>query len=120
MPPETAKYLHDVVVACDYLVQFTSDKSFEDFQQDPLLRSAVERQFITIGEALTKAIKVEPLLASQINHIRKIIGFRNILVHSYSAIEDATVWGVIENDLAVLHEQVRQLLAGFEKGYDGG
>ena len=52
MTPEVLKFLHDVEQACWLIEQFTSGKSIENFQCDVQLRSAVERQFITIGEAL--------------------------------------------------------------------
>ena len=46
-----------------------------------------------------------------ITGLRQIIGFRNVLVHGYAAIQDATVWGVVENDLARLNKEVADLLA---------
>jgi uncharacterized protein with HEPN domain len=52
MPPEVLKSLHDIHMACDLIRQFTAGKSRDDFRADAQLRSAVERQFITIGEAL--------------------------------------------------------------------
>ena len=51
MPPEIAKYFHDVLIACQLLEDFTQGKSFADYQADALLRAGVEREFITIGEA---------------------------------------------------------------------
>jgi hypothetical protein len=38
MPPEIAKYLHDVALACQLLEAFTRGKSFPDYQADALLR----------------------------------------------------------------------------------
>ncbi len=110
MPPEIAKYLNDVYQACLVLEIFTRGKSFSDYQGDALLRSAVERQFIIIGEALMQAERKEPGLGQSINDLRKIIAFRNVLVHGYAAIQDTTVWGVVENDLAGLKRQAEDLL----------
>ena len=59
MPPEIAKFLHDIFVACQLLEDFTRGKSFADFQADALLRAGVEREFITIGEALMQADKLD-------------------------------------------------------------
>jgi len=111
MPPDVAKYLHDVLTACRLLEDFTRGKSFVDYQGDALLRAGVEREFITIGEALMRAERLDAAAVQPISALRQIIGFRNVLVHGYAAIQTATVWGVVENDLALLAQQVAALLA---------
>jgi len=113
MPPEVLKFLHDVEQACGLIEQFTSGRSVEDFQRDVQLRSAVERQFITIGEALQQSLRVKPDLANSISESRRIINFRNVMVHGYAQIMPDTVWGVVEKDLKLLHQQVRQLIVAF-------
>ena len=50
-----------------------------------------------------------PSLLEQIPDTEKIIGFRNVLVHGYDMIDDATVWSAIESNLPVLLEEVRAL-----------
>lgn len=96
MAPEIAKYLHDVLTACQQLEQFAQGKSFADYQADALLRAGDERSFITIGEALMQAEKRDAATLKPIDNLRQIIGFRNVLVHGYSAIQDATVWGALK------------------------
>ena len=110
MQPEAAKYLEDVRQACVLLQDFTRAKSFADYLADPMLRAAVEREFIIIGEALFQAGRKDAGLSSHIPVLAQIIGFRNILVHGYAAIQHQTVWGVVENDLAPLKQQVEDLL----------
>ena len=51
---ESKKYLYDVQSAAALIRQFTSEKSLFDFESDAMLRSAVERQFEIIGEALSQ------------------------------------------------------------------
>ena len=51
---ESKKYLYDVQSAAALIRQFTSGKSLIDFESDAMLRSAVERQFEIIGEALSQ------------------------------------------------------------------
>ncbi len=46
-----------------------------------------------------------------ISRLRQIIGFRNVLVYGYAAIQPATVWGLLENDLLLLKREVQMLLA---------
>ena len=110
MPPEVAKYLEDVRQACVLLQDFTRGKSFADYGANALLRAGVEREFILVGEALLQASKKESALGQSITSLPKIIGFRNILVHGYAVIQNQTVWSVVENDLALLKQEVEWLL----------
>lgn len=84
--PDTLKYLFDVAEACRLLAQFTSGKTLADYESDALLRSAVERQFEIIGEALRLAIREEPDLAGRISGSSRIIAFRNRLIHGYASV----------------------------------
>lgn len=59
MPPDRRKYLWDALTAAGLMFEFSAAKSFEDYQADPMLRSAVERQFKIIGEALKQLSKVD-------------------------------------------------------------
>jgi len=111
MPPEVLKFLHDIEQACGLIEQFVSGRTVEDFQRDVQLRSAVERQFITIGEALQQLLRAQPDVANSISDSRRIINFRNVMVHGYAQIVPDTVWGVVEKDLKLLHQQVRHLIA---------
>jgi uncharacterized protein with HEPN domain len=104
------KFLHAVEQACELIEQFTAGKSIVDFRQDAQLRSAVERQFITIGEAIQQSLRLLPELANSISEYRRIINFRNVMVHGYAQIMPDTVWGVVEKDLVVLHQQVETLI----------
>jgi uncharacterized protein with HEPN domain len=112
MRPEALKLLHDIGQACELIARFTAGKTVEDFRNDIQLRSAVERQFITIGEALQQLLRVEPGLASSITDSRRIINFRNVMVHGYAQIVPDTVWGIVESGLPVLHDEVKQSMAG--------
>ena len=53
------------------------------FSKDFDKRSAVERWFITIGEAMRRLREHHPELATRIPDISDIIDFRNVLVHNY-------------------------------------
>lgn len=110
MRPEIRKFLYDIRLACEALVQFTNGKSLNDYQADLLLRAGVERELMIIGEALNQAMRVAPTLAEKITGIRQVINFRNIIVHGYSTIENETVWGILQKDLPVLYDQPCALL----------
>jgi uncharacterized protein with HEPN domain len=110
MQLEAKKLLEDVRQACEEILAFTDGKTYQDYKRDRLLRSGVERQFEIIGEALNRLVKTATDVASQVSHRKRIISFRNILIHGYDLVEDAVVWDVVTKDLPLLHSQVLKLL----------
>ena len=113
---EAKKYLFDIKHAADLLLSFSLGKTFVEFTADPLLRSAIERQFEIIGEALNQLSKVDPDTVAAISEHRRIIAFRNILIHGYAEIDHRLVWGILEGKLPDLHRQVEALLANDVSG----
>lgn len=111
MQPEIRKFLFDVRSACEALLTFAQGKTLQDYRSDLLLRSGVERQLQIIGEALNQAHKIDRHIAEMIKNFRQIINLRNVIIHGYSAIEDDTTWGILQDDMPKLHEQVNNLLA---------
>ena len=91
MPRDARKYLWDAQSASRAITDFTEGKTYDDFAQDLLLRSAVERQFEIIGEALSQLAKSHPEIAAKVPDLPRIVAFRNILIHGYAAIDRATV-----------------------------
>lgn len=74
------------------------------------MRSAIERNFEIIGEALNRIRQNDPTLAERIPDNRAIIGFRNLLIHGYDSIDHSRVWAVIQKDAPQLQGLVAQLL----------
>lgn len=110
MHPEAQKYLYDIREACQRLDEFTKDRSLDDYLSNEMLQSAVERQFEVIGEALSRLHKIDAALVESIPDFRRIIAFRNILIHGYATIRRETVWGVVQTDLPILSRHIKELL----------
>ncbi|HWE85724.1 MAG TPA: HepT-like ribonuclease domain-containing protein [Terracidiphilus sp.] len=108
---EARKYLYDIQEAASFASQFTEGKGFAQYQQDPMLRFAVERAFAIIGEALLKLDRIDPSAAAKVSEFRSIIAFRNILVHAYAQVDDRIVWGVVQSKLPVLIHEIAALMA---------
>jgi len=107
---ESKKYLFDARQAALRIHQFIQGKGIADYQREALLRSAVERQREFVGEALTRLAKVDPACAGRIGEHRRIIAFRNILVHAYAEVDDQVIWNVVELKLPTLLRDVEALL----------
>jgi uncharacterized protein with HEPN domain len=108
---EARKYLYDIQEAAQLATSFTAGKAFEDYEQNSMLRLAVERAFAIIGEALAQLARVDNSIADQITDLRAIVAFRNILVHAYAQVDDRIVWGIVQTKLPVLVREVDELMA---------
>jgi len=110
MPPEVPKWLEDVRDAAQYILTATQDQSFEAFSADRTLRQAIERNFEIVGEAINRIARTDETVASRLTDRRRIVAFRNILVHGYDNIDLGIVWAVIQNALPRLLGEVEILL----------
>ncbi len=111
MQSEVRTLLFDIASAISAIEEFTAGRSLEEYEQDLMLRSAVERQFGIIGEATARVGQRDPELAARIGDYRAIIDFRNVLVHAYQRVRDETVWGVVQDGLPSLRRDIEALLA---------
>ena len=94
------KFLSDILQAIELIESFVVDvKDFDDYLIDRKTQSAVERQLGIIGEALNKFEKLFP--DSQISNARKIVGFRNRLIHTYDSVDPSMVWAILKNHLGL-------------------
>ena len=112
MPLHDARnWLWDVRQSCDLIVETTSGMSFEQFVGDRLRRSAVEREFEIIAQALKLAVSVEPTLEARFPEMRGIVDFRNILAHGYHMVNYQKVWPIIQHHVPALRAKADQILS---------
>jgi uncharacterized protein with HEPN domain len=117
MPRSPLAYLVDIVEACAAIESALSGLDLGAYSANRLVRSAVERELILIGEAVGSLVRLEPGLSERISHSRRIIDFRNLLTHDYSAINDAVVWAIAVGEVPTLREECQLILA--ERDADG-
>jgi uncharacterized protein with HEPN domain len=84
---------------------------FKAYQNKPVAKRAVERDFEIIGEALNRIKNTDSELLENISEHRRIIGFRNILIHGYDNIDEAIVWQAVTNHLPILIREVKEILS---------
>jgi uncharacterized protein with HEPN domain len=112
MQLEAKKYLFDIRQAVERIAEFTSGQRLEDYLRNAMLRAAVERQFEIIGEALARLLRLDESFAARISEHRRIVAFRNILIHGYAEVDDRLVWDVVETKLPVLRREIEALMKG--------
>lgn len=110
MQDQSRKLLEDMRWAADGILDFARGKTANDYLSSLQLKWSVERGFEIIGEAMSQLNKLDPTMAARFSEYRKIISFRNVLIHGYSEINDDTTWDIIKRDLPVLKRELDELL----------
>jgi uncharacterized protein with HEPN domain len=96
--------------AADAIGRFTAGMQPSAYAANKIIRSAVERKFEIIGEALSQLAKRAPELARRVPEFRDIIAFRNLLIHGYAVVDQDEVWDAVQTSLPRLRAAVAGLL----------
>jgi uncharacterized protein with HEPN domain len=105
------QYLTDIVEAADAIARFITGIDQEAFLQDELRQSAVIQKIEVIGEA---AGKISQRLRDRYPEVEwlRIVGMRNLLVHSYFSIKPGIIWQTATQAVPDLRARIAQILIG--------
>lgn len=109
MQPKVLKYILDIqsVIQEIEAIKAKTNNNFNSFQSDIILQRAIERDLEIIGEAIRKIIEVDPTI--KITSAKNIIGLRNIISHAYDSVEPEMIWGIIQNNIPLLSEEINSI-----------
>ena len=110
MPPEIKKHLYDILTAIGDLEAFVQNAEFDELLSNRMLQAAVERKFEIIGEALNRISKVDQSYLNEIHDFKRIIGFRNIIIHGYDLLDYEILWDAATEKVIKLKTDVENLL----------
>jgi len=110
MDERIEKWLYDIRFAIDEINGYFNDseRNFQIFQRNQMLKRAIERNLEIIGEATNRILSKDP--AFPINNARKIVNLRNYVIHSYDSISDENIWAIIINNLPDLKKDIDKLI----------
>ena len=109
MGNKAKKLLFDILTSINNIDNYIGKKKvFDDYENNPMLQDAVERNIEIIGEAMNKLLIIEPQI--NISNSRRIVDARNKIIHGYDEIENAQIWGIIINSLPILKNEVEEYL----------
>ena len=116
MQREPRAYVADIVAACDAIAVDIGGIDLDTYLGNRAIRSAVEREFIIIGEAVNALGDLEPALFMRITQARKVVDFRNQLTHGYMTVNDKLVWAYAAKNAPRLRDECAALLAEMDAG----
>jgi len=96
-------FIVDIFVAIQKIKEYT--KTFDnpsDFQHSSLHWDATIRQLEIIGVALNKLLEDDKFNTLAPTYFRKIVNFRNTIVHGYFGVDVEEVWNIITQKLEIL------------------
>ena len=111
MQREAKTFLSEIQQSCLQLAIITAGKTLDDYANDRTMRGAVAWEFTMIGENMGKLLKIAPEIGTSIPEARKIVDFRNVLVHGYSGVAHDAVWDALTRQVPQLLHEVNALLA---------
>lgn len=109
MQPKVLKYILDIQSIIEEIeaIKTKANNNFISFKSDIILQRAIERDLEIIGEAIRKIIEIDPSIS--ISSAKNIIGLRNIISHAYDSVEPEMIWGIIQNNIPLLAEEIKAI-----------
>ena len=100
----------DIIQAAERINGYIENLNEDEFNQDSRTVDAVSRNIILIGDA---SAKLDDVVRESLSTIRwgDIIGMRNILVHEYFRVDNASVWEVATQHVPLLAARLQSHLA---------
>ena len=108
MSREVELLLEDIATACRKIEDWTRSLTFEQFAAQGMPYSAVLRELLVIGEAV-KQVPADVRQEAPDIPWRELAGLRDVVVHQYFGLQDATLWSVVREDIPSVGASVRTL-----------
>jgi len=100
-------YIVDILIAIDKIKRYTkSITNSDELLHNKLIWDATIRDLIIIGEAVNILLKNNFIS----DEYRKIVDFRNIIVHGYFGIDKEIVWEVVNSKINNLYNELIKLI----------
>ena len=100
-------YIVDILIAIDKIKRYTkSITNSDELLHNELIWDATIRELIIIGEVVNILLKNNFIS----DEYRKIVDFRNIIVHGYFGIDKEIVWEVVNSKINNLYNELIKLI----------
>ncbi|MCZ7356212.1 MAG: DUF86 domain-containing protein [Candidatus Methanoperedens sp.] len=102
-------FLSDILESIRRIETYTSGLTFEDFEKNTIVSDAVVRNLEIIAEAIKN---IPPEITEKYTQIpwKKVIGFRNIVIHAYFTVDLKNVWYIVKEQLPELKILIEKII----------
>ena len=106
---EDREFVMDMLIACEKILEYTKNLSYEDFKKNNLVIDAVVRNIEILGEA---AKSVSEKFKEKYKDIgwREITRTRDKIIHFYFGVDLSIIWDIITVDLPTLKEKLERII----------
>lgn len=111
MNEQARRRLRDAHDACDRIEWETLGFTESMYVDVSTVTYAVNWLLMTLGEALTVAVREHPDLERLIPDARAAIGLRNRIVHGYDTVDDVLIWRVVQDKVPAIKAQIEAALS---------
>lgn len=101
-------FLRDMLEASQKVIRYTDERQMAAFVADEMAYDATLRNLEVLGEA-AKNIPEEIRQRHPEVDWRGVAGLRDILAHAYFALDDETLWKIVQDDVPRLLDLLRQI-----------
>ena len=93
MDERILKWLFDIKISIDEINEFfhNEEKDFFKYQNNLMLKRAIERNLEIIGEAINRIITRDDSFVEKISNAKAIIGLRNHVILAYDNVSDENI-----------------------------
>lgn len=106
MPRDIRAICFDILRSINDIKEFTECLDLDQYRNNRVVKLAVERNYEIIGEALRRMATGFNSEFLSVTNGRKIIDFRNLLIHGYDEIADEIVWAITSSDIELLKKEI--------------
>ena len=102
-------FLEDIEKSCEKVVRYTEGRSKDQVFEDDIRAEAVLLNLHVIGEAVKK---LPGDLRERYPDVawREIAGLRDVIAHTYFALDSDILWDAVERDVPALLDAVRKII----------
>ena len=109
MSKSDIQFLKHIKEDAEFIIEFTSTISEEEFLENRLLKKAMVRCFEIIGEA-TKKVDFDFRMKYNSIAWKEMAGLRDKLIHDYTGVDYNLLWIIISENIPELDFQLEQII----------